>query len=150
VNNEGKVNWDGLLEPGIVLPSQLGSKRQDPPSIIGCKKLLVAVLEDAIDAYSRGALAKSVYARLAHHEAYAWFMSREEKFIFSFMGICHILDIDPSWLRKAVLKKFGAPLTLDEQDEQSLKRRDRVFKKAFRRDYPSHRSRMVPSRRPLR
>jgi hypothetical protein len=66
------------------------------PVAESCRRLWVAVLEQAIDDLERG----YVYAGRAQ----AWFESDNEG-VGSFLWICRMLNIDPDYARKGVSRK---------------------------------------------
>jgi hypothetical protein len=69
------------------------------------RRLLLAVLEDAIRTYQRYAFAndRRGAAQWAHVEE--WFASEDSDWTFSFVAICDILELDASYLRRG-LRRF--------------------------------------------
>jgi hypothetical protein len=80
---------DDLLESDVILPAQLARRA----ILEGEKKLLFAVLEDAIHCFihRRGRLRR---------EAEFWIMSDRGTGVFAFRNLCEQLDIDPVLLRQ--------------------------------------------------
>ena len=66
------------------------------------RRLLLAVLEDAIRTYQRYAFADDGRgaALLSHVEA--WFASEDSDWTFSFVAICDVLGLDASYLRRGI------------------------------------------------
>jgi hypothetical protein len=58
------------------------------------RRLMVAVLEDAVVAATKG-----------FTDALDWFDADEEAWLFSFLGICDVLELDPEAVRAAVVAK---------------------------------------------
>ena len=99
------MNWDGdhfesAFEGGSILPSQFfeGCRKketQEPE-----KRLMLAVLTDAVRCYQAGWEAQRTSRIRAFHEAEAWFFSAKGYGPFSFESVCHTLDITPDYLRR--------------------------------------------------
>ncbi|MFQ5479229.1 MAG: hypothetical protein ACE5E4_11505 [Candidatus Binatia bacterium] len=66
----------------------------------GERKLMLAVLHDAMDRYRRFALARDPRGRSEFIEAYQWVKSRDRNWLFSFENICELLSLDPDYIRK--------------------------------------------------
>ena len=66
------------------------------------RRLLLAVLEDAIRTYERYAFANDRRGvdQLSHVEA--WFASEDSDWTFSFVAICDVLGLDVSYLRRGL------------------------------------------------
>jgi len=66
------------------------------------RRLLLAVLEDAIRTYQRYACAadRRNAVQLSHVEA--WFASEDSDWTFSFVAICDVLGLDASYLRRGI------------------------------------------------
>jgi len=69
----------------------------------GERALLRAVLHDAIVCLTGEGVPKRERARVAA-EARRWIRSRSRAWIFAFESICDVLDIEPSYLRKLLLR----------------------------------------------
>jgi hypothetical protein len=63
----------------------------------GTRALMLAVLEDAIRNFGSS-------VRRVHDEAEAWIMSREHRYVFSFAVICETLHLDPSAVRRSLMR----------------------------------------------
>jgi hypothetical protein len=64
----------------------------------GERRLIAAVLEDAIDCFQRHRSATRPRLRRLFDDAEAWILSMEQQ-PFSFIYICHVLGFDADWLR---------------------------------------------------
>ena len=86
------------LEPAAVLPAQFqgraGALEQQPE-----RRLMIAVLEDAVRIYQRHAVARDKMGQRLFREAAHWFASNEVEWPFSFLGICSTLGLEPRGLR---------------------------------------------------
>lgn len=114
------------LMPETVLPAQfyVSSAKES-----GEKRLLLAVLEDAIHCLQRYCRSESISQRRLYREAKEWIESGEEK-PYTFHFVCTVLNLDPDKLR-AGLKKWLYP-QLPESGE-SLPLFKRLPLKAVRR-----------------
>ena len=97
------------LEPDILLAGQLGVGRSLGASRFrGERRLMLAVLGDAVDCYRRGRGARDPATRLLFNETRAWLESTDRRATFSFESICDALDIDADYLRRG-LRQQRAP-----------------------------------------
>lgn len=104
-----------LLAPAVLLPSQFADMRA--PEVPPVRRLLVAVLEDAVRTYQRGLSLSGEYADRAVRETEAWFASDEIDSPFTFVAICAALDLDPDHLR-AGLRRWATRLGEDRAARQ--------------------------------
>jgi len=64
------------------------------------ERLMVAVLEDAIDCLRRYRRSKAAHGQQLFREAQEWIASRQSSWLFSFERICTTLDLDPCRVRR--------------------------------------------------
>ena len=75
------------------------------PPDSGARALMRAILHDAILCLQGNATGTGRDDRAAIAErARRWIVSRDTRWIFSFESICHVLDIDPDFVRLRVLR----------------------------------------------
>lgn len=79
----------GVFRPGLVDP--------------GVRRLLLALLEDALDSYRKYFSKLSRSGEIYFQEAEEWIRSDADD-LFSFAGVCEGLGIDPQWLRAELLR----------------------------------------------
>lgn len=70
-------------------------------------RLLWAVLQEGIEAYMKYATATGRRGQRLFREAEEWIMKDDYTWLCSFANICHILDLDPDYLR-AGLRRWRA------------------------------------------
>jgi hypothetical protein len=92
------------LEPDVLLPDQFGWG----VSPQGERRLMLAVLADAVDCYRTGRRARDPARRLLFAETRAWVESTDRRAVFAFESICDTLDIDPDYVRRR-LRQERAP-----------------------------------------
>lgn len=78
----------------------------DPPPAVAeriCKQpecaLLWAVLENGLEAYMHYATATNRRGKRLFQEANSWIMQNDVTWLCSFVNICHVLGLDPEYLR---------------------------------------------------
>lgn len=65
-------------------------------------RLMLAVLEDAINCYQDNVFATNKKRVQLFKEAEEWFMSDEASWIFSFVSVCSILNLEPDYFRLGI------------------------------------------------
>jgi hypothetical protein len=80
-----------------VVPLEIPTEIDAASPQSGIRALMVAVLEDAI--HNLGSATAFV-----RDEAEAWIMSRERRYVFSFVVICESLDLEPSAVRRSLIQ----------------------------------------------
>jgi hypothetical protein len=91
-----------LFQPDTLLPSQYFDRMRRRASADGERRLMVAILEDAVDVYRKQAGARDRKRRQMFEDAEAWIESSERSWIFSYENICDMLGIDAEYLRKGL------------------------------------------------
>jgi len=89
-----------LTQPTAYMPAQyfdLTPGRQVPT---GIRRLMAAILEDAINVYRTHANAATNDRRRLHAQARRWLASDDTTWVFSFRRITEALGIEPSGLRR--------------------------------------------------
>jgi len=89
------------LEPESFLPSQHFTRSENGPGA-GVKRMMIAMLEDAIDVYRKHATARGGKHERAFREAERWFELHDRSWLFSFESVCDTLGIDANRLRQAL------------------------------------------------
>jgi hypothetical protein len=98
----GEDRSQAIFEPDTLLPSQHADRTGRRRLIEGEHRLMVAILEDAIDVYRKQAAARDTRKRHMFEDAEAWIENRDATWIFSFENICAVLDLDSEYLRKGL------------------------------------------------
>ena len=99
--------FESPLEPDILLGSAFS--RSKP--LQGERRLMLAVLRDAVDCYHRGRRTREPATRLLFDETRAWVESTDRRATFSFESICDVLDIDADYLRGRLRQRRAAGAT---------------------------------------
>ena len=94
-----------LFEPDTILPNQFyamfkNSQYREPE-----RRLMVAILEDAVSCLSADQHRCNLKQRKQYEEAKAWVTADEEsEWIFSFKNICEVLGMNPGYLRHGLIR----------------------------------------------
>lgn len=86
--------------PDLLLPVQAYAPRG--PSL-PLKRLMVALIEDAVSCLCRYRYARTRHERRLFREAEQWLMSSDGDWPFSFENSCVVLGLDPSALRRGIM-----------------------------------------------
>ncbi len=95
----------GLFAPDVVLPAQVFPFPRGR-SAHGERRLLIAILADAIYCYQQWYLVRNSRGRRLFREAERWLCSGDRTQVFSFENICEILQIDAEYVRTG-LRRWG-------------------------------------------
>ena len=102
-----------ILEPDIFLPSQFYGSGGLSRKLEGEKRLMIAVLKDAVECLEKYRGSRNSAARSHYENAIEWVMDNGTDWLFSFTNICDLLGFDPKYLRDVLLKrenKYVKPL----------------------------------------
>jgi hypothetical protein len=92
----------GLFEPDALLPAQFYAAFRGGSGVRGEKRLMLAVLEDALDCFQKYAAAHDGHGQALFEEANTWITSNDRGWFFSYENICETLDINPEYLRRGL------------------------------------------------
>ena len=92
----------GLFEPDVLITDQFVTARRRRAALSSEKRLMLAVLENALDYYRKYIAATDRIGRGLFTEAAQWFESTSSEDIFSFENISETLDINPGYFRRGV------------------------------------------------
>jgi hypothetical protein len=88
-----------LFGPAVILPAQFTEQMGAKQSDRGEKRLMLAVLEEAVATYQRNVDAKTRHGQRVFREAEEWIRTTNSAWPFAFENICHALEIEPEFLR---------------------------------------------------
>ena len=69
----------------------------------GEERLMLAVLEDAVEYFQKYFLAQNPRGKQLFQEAEDWFFDRDGEALFSFESICETLGLNPDHIRKGLM-----------------------------------------------
>lgn len=87
------------MEPETLLPPQFFDRLKIDSSLQPEKRLMLAVLEDAVAVFQKQVHAGDRRGRRMFNDAEEWFASEGTDWPFAFENICQALGMEPSYLR---------------------------------------------------
>ena len=102
-NHRDPTQWV-QFQPGTILPAQWHSNCVADSSVVPEKRLLLAILEEAVATMQRYVLAERRRGRRLYREAEAWILSDDVGWPCTFRNICDALGIDPLYLRHGLMR----------------------------------------------
>ena len=114
-----------MMEPDLILPVQFLHPSIATPE----KRLLLAVLEEAVATYQRYASAPCLDRRnrAVLDDVKAWFASADSHGIYSFVAICDVLGLEATYVRS------GLGLWADSNRAPALETEGSLYRFPFRR-----------------
>jgi hypothetical protein len=97
-----------ILEPDIFLPSQFYGSGGLSRQLEGEKRLMIAILKDAVECLEKYRNSKSSSGQTHYQNALEWIEDKSTDWLFSFTNICDLLGFEPDYLRAVLLTKEGS------------------------------------------
>ena len=94
-----------ILEPDVFLPSQFYGTSGLSRKLEGEKRLMIAILKDAVECMDKYRDARSSLGRSQYQSAIEWVTDNSTDWLFSFTNICDFLGFDPEYMREVLLKR---------------------------------------------
>ena len=121
-----------LFQPDTLLPVQYFDRLRRRTEYNGERRLLIAVLEDAVDVYRKQAGSHDVRSMALFRDAEMWIEDLDCTWLFSFQNICDVLDLDAEYIRRGLralkARAVATPrppsmvtLQTDDRDESDLR-----------------------------
>jgi len=121
--------YPGLFQPDLLLPSQFHERFRRQRQLVGERRLMLAVLEDAVEMYRKHCGPRPGRNRQLFLDAESWIDSDERTWMFSFLNLCDVLELDPEYLRRGLhalkARAVGVPPrdeAVAEDEEPELRR----------------------------
>ncbi len=92
-----------LFQPDILLPAQYLATTRGKISSQPEKKLMLAILEDAIVSFQKLLFAQNGRGKTLLREAEEWIFQENSLRAFSFENVCEALEVNPSYLRRGLV-----------------------------------------------
>ena len=96
--------FSGVLAPDVMLPAQFAGMMRRRGELSGERRLMVAVLEDALHCFQKYVDAVDPKQRQLFLDAEEWIMAEHPTWFFSFSNVCTTLDLDPDYVREGLMK----------------------------------------------
>jgi hypothetical protein len=100
-----------IFVPDVLTPEQYYDSRRDDSRIAPVKRLMMAVLEDALRCFQNNADAKTGARKRLFSEAEQWLCGEGGDGPFSFETVCETLGIEPQFLRSGLNQWRAQQLT---------------------------------------
>ena len=94
-----------ILEPDIFLPSQFYGTGGLSRKLEGEKRLMIAILKDAVECLEKYRGARTSAGRSHYENAIEWVKDTDTEWLFSFTNICDLLGFDPDYMREVLMKR---------------------------------------------
>jgi len=92
----------GLFEPDMLLPIQYFEAMRRKHLLEGEKRLVLSVLEDAVECFMKCIDSSSNKGQRLFRDAEEWINLEDKKWVFSFDNVCEMLDVNPEYLRRGL------------------------------------------------
>ncbi|HSF58098.1 MAG TPA: hypothetical protein VLD83_08505 [Candidatus Binatia bacterium] len=99
-----------LFQPDTLLPEQYLETFRRKLHLEPEKKLMLAVLEDAIACFQKYVFARDGKGRMLFREAEDWVQDSNSDWLFSFGNVCETLGFSPEYLRQGLAQWKAAKL----------------------------------------
>jgi hypothetical protein len=93
-----------LFQPDTLMPEQYLETFRRKLYLEPEKKLLLAVLEDAIACFQKYLFSKDGKGKALFLEAQEWISDEDTDWLFSFANVCEMLGFEPSYLRDGLMR----------------------------------------------
>jgi len=90
-------------QPDVVCVEEYMQVYRAKPPETPERRLVAAILRDAIDCYLRDCCAENRHKKSSFRDAEEWFFSADDYDVFSLENICGVLNINPGYIRKSLL-----------------------------------------------
>lgn len=97
----------GIFGPEQIMPAQMPARRS--AELDGERRLMLAILEDAVDVLGKYAGATDVRRRGLYHDALRWIEDDDAAWIYSYVRICEHLGLDADAARDALRRRGWMP-----------------------------------------
>lgn len=92
-----------LFQPDTMLPSQyFAAALRRKGALKPERRLIIAILQDAIECYQKNLFAREGKARQLYADAEEWINSEDRSHYFSYENLCEILDMNPEFVRRGL------------------------------------------------
>ena len=91
-----------LFEPDTLLPVQYFEAMRRKHLLEGEKRLILSVLEDAVECFMKCIDSPTNKGQRLFREAEEWINLEDKRWVFSFDNVCDMLDINPEYMRRGL------------------------------------------------
>src|SRR5229473_694944 len=109
----------GLFEPDTLLPIQYFEAMRRKHLLEGEKRLILSVLEDAVECFMKCIDSSSSKGQRLFRDADEWIFLEDKRWVFSFDNVCEMLDINPEYLRRGLTQWKQRKLEAMEREAEA-------------------------------
>jgi hypothetical protein len=131
INETNQVD-DEFSQAEGVLPLQFFGNRRDIRSIEPLRRLMVAMLVDAVRVFQTKIEARQPSTRQEFAEVQRWIFSDDETGMFSFKPLCEAMEIDPQTIRNGLVRWKQKKLVAEKGQRVIRHSAVRAFKRIAR------------------
>ena len=91
-----------LFEPDTLVSAQYFQNFRRKTCLEPEKRLILAMLEDAVSCFQVHVTARSRKGKTLFNEAEEWIMIKHDDWIFSFASVCEMLGFNPEYVRQGL------------------------------------------------
>ena len=110
----------GLFEPDTLLPIQYFEAMRRKHLLEGEKRLILSVLEDAVECFMKCIDSPTNKGQRLFREADEWIFLEDKRWVFSFDNVAEMLDINPEYMRRG-LKDWKERKLADLEHQAAMK-----------------------------
>jgi len=110
----------GLFEPDTLLPIQYFEAMRRKHLLEGEKRLILSVLEDAVECFMKCIDSPTNKGQRLFREADEWIFLEDKRWVFSFDNVAEMLDINPEYMRRG-LKDWKERKLADLERQATMK-----------------------------
>ena len=93
-----------LFEPDTLLPAQYFAAFAREGGLVRERRLMLAILQDAVECYQKYALARDPRGRMLFEDAFEWIESSEREWPFAYENICEVLSLNAEYISRGLSK----------------------------------------------
>ena len=101
--------YDSPMEQTILTPDQFSLPTSKSLGGTGERRLLLAVLKEAVHTYHRYCQAHTRREQRLFGEVQEWIWARDTDHLYAFESICSYLDLDPDFIRTGLPRGYAQP-----------------------------------------
>ncbi len=109
-----------LFEPDTLLPIQYFEAMRKKHLLEGEKRLILSVLEDAIECFMKCIEASTNKGQRLFRDAEEWINHEDKRWVFSFDNVCDMLDINAEYMRSGLRRWKDNRLALIERRRAAM------------------------------
>jgi hypothetical protein len=107
LTTDERIGW--LFQPPSLLSAEYFEALRRKTILEPEKRLMLAILEDAVDCFQNNVFAQSVKGRRLFQEAEKWIVDADGDWFFSFENVCETLELHPAYVRQGLLRWIISP-----------------------------------------